>query len=65
MNKTIEKGENQNANQAPIPTLSFAQLEIRYYCCGKKGHKSPQCKYKNIIPKEDWATTKTKRQFMQ
>ena len=65
INKTIEKGENQNVNQAPIPTLSFAQLKIRCYCCGKKGHKSPQCKYKNTIPNEDWAITKTKRQFTQ
>ena len=65
INKTIEKGENHNVNQAHIPTLSFAQLEIRCYCCGKKGHKSPQCKYKNTIPKEDWAITKTKNQFIQ
>ena len=58
-NKNIEKSENQNDNNAPILTLSFAQLEIR--CYRKEGLKSPQCRYKNIIPKKDWAITKTKR----
>ena len=36
INKNIEKGENQNENHAPIPTLSFAQLKIRCYCCEKR-----------------------------
>ena len=35
INKNIEKGENKNVNQVPIPTLSFAQLKIGCYCCGK------------------------------
>ena len=57
--------ENHYENHAPIPTLYFTQLEIRCYCCGKEGHYSPQCEYKNAIPKEDWVITKIKRQFTQ
>ena len=30
-----------NTNIQVTPTLSFAQLETRCYCCGKTGHKSP------------------------
>ena len=33
------------------PTLSFAHLETKCYCCGKKGHKYLQCKHQNTIPK--------------
>ena len=39
--------------------LSFAQLEGKCYCCGKPGHKSPQCYKKDTIPKEEWAINKT------
>jgi hypothetical protein len=28
------------------------------YCCGKKGHISPECPKKNSIKKEDWAIRK-------
>lgn len=41
------------------PDMTFAQLEGSCYCCGKKGHKSPQCKQKDKIPKEKWAINKT------
>ena len=26
-----------------VPVLSFAQFEGKCYCCGKPGHKSPEC----------------------
>jgi hypothetical protein len=38
--------------------LSFAQMEGLCYCCGKKGHKLPQCR-DNTKPKEEWAINKT------
>ena len=60
ISKTFGKGENQDVNRAPKAKLSFAQLEIKCYCCGKKGHQSPQCIYKNTILREDWAITKLK-----
>ena len=40
-NKNSNKPENTNENNIPIPTLSFAQLEVRCYCCGKKGSQIP------------------------
>ena len=58
-----KKNEVESKNNQIPPTLSFAQLETRYYCCGKTGHKSPQCKHCNTIPKSEWAITKTKSQF--
>ena len=39
--------------------MTFAQLEGSCYCCGKRGHKSPQCKLKDKIPKAEWAINKT------
>lgn len=39
--------------------LSFAQMEGKCYCCGKPGHKSPQCRHKDK-PKDQWAINKAK-----
>lgn len=36
-------------------------LKGRCYCCGKEGHKSPSCRYKDK-PKEEWAFAKLKNQ---
>ena len=38
-------------------------MEGRCFCCGKPGHKSPQCRQKHKIPREEWACNKT--QFTQ
>ena len=34
-------------------SLTFTQIEGKCYCCGKSGHKSPQCRFKNK-PKPAW-----------
>ena len=36
---------------------SFAQTgrqEPTCYCCGKKGHKSTECRHQNTTPKSEW-----------
>ena len=51
-NKTKQKDDKdkrkpKSEEEEENPTLSFAQLEGKCYCCGKPGHKSPQCHDKN------------------
>jgi hypothetical protein len=46
------KSTSEETETAPL--LSFVQMEGRCYCCGKPGHKSPQCRHKDK-PKDDWA----------
>ena len=41
--------------------LSFANIEGKCYCCGKPGHKSPQCRMKDKILRKDWAINKIAR----
>ena len=55
--------DNATSEGDESPTLSFAQMEGKCYCCGKPGHKSPQCSKRKTIPREEWAINKT--QFMQ
>jgi hypothetical protein len=79
-NKTNKKQEqnhqkqiqNNNKNKEPkedeepsIPQLSFAQMEGRCYCCGKAGHKSPDCRYKDKTKKDDWAINKSQQHAQQ
>ncbi len=45
--------DNENDKEEKLE-LSFLQMEGKCYCCGKTGHKSPQCRFKNK-PKEEWA----------
>jgi hypothetical protein len=54
-NKLRDHNKSKN-DEAPV--LSFAQLEGHCYCCGKKGHRSPDCFHKAKIPKEEWAFNK-------
>ena len=61
--KKPEEIKNENNEYFITPTFSFAQIELCCYCCGRKGHKSNQCKLKNIIPKNQWEIAKTKAQF--
>ena len=47
--------EKENANETEEPiSLTFTQTEGRCYCCGKYGHKSPQCRLKDTKPRHEW-----------
>jgi hypothetical protein len=54
-NKQGEKGKEDD----DTPALSFAQMEGKCYCCGKPGHRSPDCRQKDKIPKEEWVINKS------
>ena len=41
-NKNLNDQSKQEKDQEKI-NLAFAQLDGKCYCCGKAGHKSPQC----------------------
>ena len=58
-----EQIKDENNEDFVTPTLSFAQIEVRCFCCGKKGHRSNQCKLRDTIPRDKWAIAKTKAQF--
>ena len=54
-NQISKEKEKENANKTEEPILqTFAQIEGRCYCCGKPGHKSPQCKLKDVKPRHEW-----------
>jgi hypothetical protein len=55
-----QKGKDESDNEESTP-LSFAQMEGKCYCCGKKGHRSPECYSKDKIPKEEWAVNKSQQ----
>jgi hypothetical protein len=58
--KKNEDGTSTNKEDGSKET-SFAQVgkdKETCYCCGKKGHISPECPQKNTIKKEDWAFRK-------
>jgi hypothetical protein len=57
--KSSKNNNQQTGNDEKGPTLSFVQLDGKCYCCGKPGHKSPDCKSKNKIPCKEWAINKT------
>ena len=44
--------------------LTFAQLEGKCYCCGKPGHKSPQCAHKDK-PKPEWWINKAQQHLQK
>ena len=52
--------QNRASSKPDEPVeLSFAQMENRCFCCGKKGHYSNKCPDKNK-PKDKWAMASTK-----
>ena len=54
-NKTKKTQELSNNMEMKY---TFSTIEGKCYICGKPGHKSPQCKLRNKIPKEGWTITK-------
>jgi Reverse transcriptase (RNA-dependent DNA polymerase) len=56
---TTEKSNKKSDSDEKLE-LSFATIEGKCYCCGKAGHKSPACRLKDKIPKEEWAINKAK-----
>jgi hypothetical protein len=60
-NLSAMKSENVNDNKTDeSPELSLSQLDGKCYCCGKAGHKSPNCKW-NSKPKHEWVINKVKQ----
>jgi hypothetical protein len=39
-------------------------MEGEFYCCGKAGHKVPQCQFKDK-PKAEWAINKVQQMHAQ
>jgi hypothetical protein len=52
-----DNNSSKEQEQDKIPSLSFAQMEGKCYCCGKAGHKLPVCCHKGK-PKDEWAINK-------
>merc|ERR1712226_1065817 len=57
----IQRNNNRKQEENTNMRYTFSTIEGRCYICGKPGHKSPQCKMKAKIPKEEWAITKAKQ----
>lgn len=55
-----ENEKELSTQKEEAPEMSFAMLEGKCYCCGKPNHKSPECRMKDKIPKEEWAINKAK-----
>ncbi len=51
---TKEKALKEDDSELP---LTFAQMENKCYCCGKKGHKSTNCRDKSK-PRAEWFCNK-------
>ena len=69
--KQVTKNQNQNNNEHPKKdqaqekiNLSFAQMVGKCYCCGKPGHRSPECRFKDK-PKSEWAINKVQQSHAQ
>jgi hypothetical protein len=55
----IEKDKDKDDEDST--PLSFSQMEGKCYCCGKKGHRSPECYSKSKIPQAEWAINKSQQ----
>jgi hypothetical protein len=60
--KKSKSDNNVNKEEQEVP-LSFAQLKGKCYCCGKPGHKSPQCREKVSKPREEWFIHKAEKPY--
>ena len=66
-NKNQNKNSNDQTKREPGQekiNLSFSQIEGRCFCCGKTGHKSPQCRFKDK-PKSEWHFNKSQQSLAQ
>jgi hypothetical protein len=52
----------EDKDKEEVTPLSFAHMEGKSYCCGKPGHKSPDCRSKEKIPREEWAINKRRQE---
>ena len=60
--KQIGKQNEDDDRSSATNETSFVQSGgIMCYCCGKKGHKSPQCPEKDTRPKDQWAIRKAEQ----
>jgi hypothetical protein len=57
--KKLKSENNVKKDEQEVP-LSFAQLKGKCYCCGKPGHRLPQCCKKDLKPCEEWFIHKAK-----
>jgi hypothetical protein len=59
------RGRGRTSSTKPAYTkktpLSFAQMEGRCYCCGRPGHKSPDCRNKDKTQRDEWAIHKAQQ----
>jgi hypothetical protein len=55
----------EDKDEEEVTPLAFAQMEGKCYCCGKPGHKSPECRSNEKIPREEWAINKSQPQHVQ
>ena len=60
-NNSNSSGSQEGQDSNATVQLSFANIEGKCYCCGRGGHKSPQCRMKDKIPRKDWAINKVAR----
>ena len=68
--KPMEKKKSNNTeDNSTVPTTvtSFAQSGLGEfcYCCGQKGHKSPECPEKESIPRSEWAYKKLQNHLQE
>jgi len=52
--KSQEKFKSKETEQEGKPETSFAQSQVKCYCCGDPAHKSPGCPLRNKVARDDW-----------
>ena len=66
--KNRKSSQNQSSNNSNATAgqpkaeveIQYAQIEGKCFCCGKAGHKSPDCRLKTTIPREKWYVHRAK-----
>ncbi len=64
-NNEDENASTQRTSEANETSFAQGNSDKSCYCCGKKGHLSPDCPQKNSIKKEDWAIRKSQTVYVQ